>query len=222
MPLHGLSRRQPQRMLRLNAFDSRAMTRFARCFVPRREILRWSPSQSEKVISATFLGPKAGRTNALIMPASSALRRQALLAGVLLEVPLAEVRHRRGAARGLEARQRVAAIGAQLELQPLRFRPCRRQWPIGVAADGVATLPAGAPIGEDERLGASRRDPDAEALDVVVIGDAVATLGRDKPLDQFVGELHVPPPCPRHVHRSLLWWWQRDYDGWKGMANRLP
>ena len=96
MPLHGLSRRQPQRMLELNALDSSAMTRFARCFVPRREILRCSPSQSVNVISATFLCAKAGRTNVL-NALGVGLGRCPPLAGVLLNVPLGEARHRRRA-----------------------------------------------------------------------------------------------------------------------------
>ena len=119
----------------------------------------------------------------LIVLRSSAREDGPLLTGVLLEVPRAELCHRRSPAPDLEPRERVTAIGAKLELQAPGLCPRRRQWPVRIAPDGVATLPAGAPIGEDERLGASGRDPDAEAFDAVVIDDAIADLGRGKPLD---------------------------------------
>src|SRR5262249_42025002 len=74
--------------------------------------------------------------------------------------------------------------------------------------------PAGAPIDEHEGLGARGRDPDAEALYVVIVNDAVAGLRGAQPLDYLICELHPPAPhflCPRHVHRTLLERWQRMY-----------
>src|SRR5262249_33621226 len=118
-----------------------------------------------------------------------------------------QIRHRRCAALGLKACERVAAIGTELKLELLRLSPGRRQRPIGIFPDGVATLPAGTPIDEHEGLGARGRDPDAEALYVVIVNDAIAGLRGAQPLDYLICELHPPVPlflCPRHVHRTLL------------------
>ena len=103
MPLHGLSRRQPHRMLRLNALDKQRDD-------PVGPVLRAPPGDlavqpvaiGEGDLGDLLVG-EGGEDDRPDHAGVVGLRRWPLLTGVLLEVPLAEVRHRRRATLGLEA-----------------------------------------------------------------------------------------------------------------------
>ena len=169
------------------------MTRFARGFVPRFVIFRCSPSQSEKVISATLVFRRQGEGTC----GRCGPHRPAPGSGWRAPRGIARRgRHRWRTPLGLESSKRVTSVGAKFELQLPCFGSRRSQRPVGIAPEGIAPLPAGGVIVEHERPGPGRRDPNAEALYVGVVGNPLPTLGRRKPLDNFVGELHGRPPSP--------------------------